>query len=84
MEVGDIVRIRQESLYYLAHIICNPKNTDGIIIEIRNNNVLNYHVNWSSSNESNNINCYDEKDLELISLPFKKDYSYLINIFKQL
>lgn len=65
--VGEIVKLRVGSRYYCSGEPYNPKDTNGVIINI-NNNVTHEHpiiVRWDVLYSDGEIitNCYNEDDL---------------------
>jgi hypothetical protein len=60
--VGDRVRIKNTSSYYVDNDKDNPKNINGIITEYNVCYYLPVCVKW----ENGGYNCYNESDLELI------------------
>jgi hypothetical protein len=61
-KVGDRVRIKNTSPYYLDNKYDNPKNVDGFINIPYIFNGFHWQVNWDNGGH----NCYSEKDLELV------------------
>lgn len=69
-KVGDTIRIRKDSEYYIEDSSANPKDISGIIdsteeeSEGESEESHLYRVNWSNGR----YNSYREKDLELEAL----------------
>jgi hypothetical protein len=63
MKVGDKVKIRNTSQYYMDGDSWNPKDTLGEVINFNQWNSLPFLVMWENGEE----NAYGEEDLEIIN-----------------
>jgi hypothetical protein len=61
-KVGDSVRIKNTSSYYVDNDSCNPKGIEGTVDEFCIISALSIGVKW----DNGELNCYSEKDLELV------------------
>lgn len=59
-KIGDIVKLKSSSSFYSFNTPTNPKDINGMIYNINYNGVIN--VEWNNDE----INIYNEKDLDLI------------------
>jgi hypothetical protein len=66
MKVGDKVKIRNTSRFYLDGSSYNPKDTLGEVINSNQWNALPFLVKWENGEE----NAYSEEDLDIVE---KKD-----------
>ena len=62
MKVGDKVKIRNTSKYYMDEDSWNPKDTLGEVINFNQWNSLPFFVKWENGEE----NSYGEEDLDII------------------
>ena len=61
-KIGNRVRIKNSSTYYVNNDYTNPKSINGTIIEFYTSGILDIHVKW----DNGRYNVYNERDLELV------------------